>query len=46
MQQGDGRFFDVVADVQERHPLPAESQAGDAAAARVALQAVLDRLRE
>ena len=42
----DGRFFDVAADVQERQPLPVESLAGDAAAARAALQAVLDRLSE
>ena len=42
----DGRFFDVVADVLERHPLPVESLAGDAAVARAALQAVLDRLAE
>jgi len=30
--------------VQERHPLPVESLADDAAAALAALQAVLDRL--
>ena len=42
----DGRFFDVAADVQERQPLPVESLAGDAAVARAALQAVLDRLAE
>ena len=42
----DGRFFDVAADVTERHPLPAESLSGDAASARAALQAVLDRLAE
>ena len=30
----------------ERHPLPAESLSGDAASARAALQAVLDRLAE
>ncbi len=42
----DGRFFEVAKDVLEERPLPEEEITGEAAAARAALQAVLDQMSE
>lgn len=41
----DGRLFDLAHDTQETNPLSAETTSGDAAAARLKLQAALSQYR-